>query len=84
MAGDVRDEIWAWKGISDKKSTWISFSLLFFGLCERKEIGELLGVEANFNRVRDRWFQTVSLLITYHSLQAMEDFGNFIGILIEL
>lgn len=84
MVGNVKDESGHGRIFAVGKSMWVSFSLLFSALCEKKEIGVFEMVEANFDRIKDRWFQIVSLSITSHSMHTTEAFGNLIDILIEV
>lgn len=51
---------------------------------ERRNMRAFEGLEDNFDRVRDRWFLTLSFLIIGHSLYTMENFEDLIVILINM
>lgn len=55
MEGNVRDNIWAWKGISNgKKKVGLIPLANFRVVWKEKNMRAFKGVEANFDRVRDR------------------------------
>lgn len=83
MTSYIRDEIWAWKGIRGrKKQVGLIPLVIFWVVWKKRNRRAFKGVEADFDRVKDRWFQIWDLLTTGHSLQSMNDFKNLIDILL--
>lgn len=57
IASNVRDEIWAWKGINDgKKQGGLILFVIFWVVWKEKNKKVFEGVEADFDRVWDGWF----------------------------
>lgn len=57
---------------------------IFWVVWKERNRGTFDGMEEDMDRIRARWFQTLSFFVMSHSILTMEDLGDLIGILIEL
>lgn len=82
MAGSIREEIWAWKGIGRNGRFFSLIPLTIFWIIW-KEINRrgFEGVEGDMSELRDRWFHLFGSLILGHDLCRVEDFEYLIDCL---
>lgn len=67
-----------------REKTFRICSPLFLGCLERKKYKVFEGVKEEFDKVRDKCYQLLGCLVTGNHLYSMENFGNFIEILIDV
>lgn len=75
----VNSELYAWGGL--RENNRIHTFRHFLGHVERNKHKGFEGIEFDFVRFKDTWFQTLSYLIRGYSLCSGTDFRNLIGIL---
>lgn len=60
----VRDEVWACKDISGpKKQLWLISLAIFWVIWKEKNKRTFHEIEEDINRIRARWFQTISFFL---------------------
>lgn len=85
MVGLVRDEIWVWEGLYNKKQFVKLIPLtIFWVLCKEMNSIVFEGIEGEMFKIMDRWFYFFGSLILGHDIYSKEDFGEVIDILTQL
>lgn len=83
MASPVREEIWIWRGISrGKKSLSLTHLAIFWVVWKERNMRAFEEVVDDFDRVSDRWFQT---LFFYYGSSFLYNggFGDLVDFLID-
>lgn len=87
VAGTVRDEIWTWKSISRQRKFVDLIPPTIFWMIWKESNGRTLeGVDyvKDFDRIRNKWFQTLDFFILGYPLYFMEYLGDFVDILVDM
>lgn len=74
--GIVRDELWVWKGLAgrDKQLGLIPFAI-FWVIWKKINRRGFVGVEESIDKIRERWFQILGILIMGQPVLFMEFFA---------
>lgn len=64
MAGILRSELWAWKGLTEQKKYLGLIPLrIFWVVLKERNKGVFEGVEEGINKIREKWFQMLDFLV---------------------
>lgn len=84
IADYVRNELWVWDGLSRVKKIVNLIPLaIFWIMWKERNLRAFEGIEGGILKLRDRWMHIGSSCFG-HDINRVEDFENFINILIEL
>lgn len=85
MAGNVKNELWAWAGICKKKKHLFFISLtIFWDVWKERNVRVFEEIETDFVNIKNRWFHTFGSTLLDHDILDWDDLGCVIDHLIDM
>lgn len=84
MAGLVKNELWVWAGICNKKSFLKLVPLSIFQVIWKERNSFAFDeIEGEIVKITDGWLNIFGSFVFSHDTYRMENFGNVVDLLIE-